>query len=173
MSAVCMRVERAFARWLLGAAPYLVAADGSYVLTDKGMRVTLHTGPQFFLAVNRGQDDVEIASPGLIAACDDAVQTELTALNFLVNLQIELRYPVDEGPESCGLLEAFEYAARQLGAALYKTELMDEVSQSEPEFTALNRPAPWREQSGFTGRQRTYRWVTQVSVALSDLGLPT
>lgn len=168
-SPVLLKTERAFQTWMLGHAALLVSENGKYVVTNRSIRIELLSGPSFNLPVNRGQDDQELGAPAIVAACDDAVQAELRSLNWLVSTTLELRFPCDEKPTMSSMLDAFEYAAGGLSAALYKTELLDEVSALEPDFHLVARPNPWREQSGFTDRLRTYRWSTQFHVAMADL----
>lgn len=166
---VCLKVERALQRYLLGSAQFFVAADGNYVRTDKGLKITLRSGFGFFLSVLRGQDDVEAVAPGVIAACPSAVQLEPGTLTHLAEIEITLRYPVDEGQSQRFLLDAFEYASGQLVQALYRDDLPSLISQTEDGFTCTWAPGTWTQASGWVERLRTYQLKRQIVVVPADL----
>jgi hypothetical protein len=177
MSAL-LKSERSVKKWLLGEAAYLVTGDGTFVITDKGLNISVRGGAGYFLPVTCGQDEVEVSSPGVTVYCQEATGLEyaMCADNWLVGIDIELRFPAD--PRVAGetnVLAAFEFAAQQLGAALLRNDLLERLSEQELEFTAIQQTEPWVQRSGFgTGagqeRLRTYNYETTIEVAMSDLG---
>lgn len=156
-------------RWLLGTAAYLIAADGTYVVTDKGLKIRLATGFEFFLPVIRGQDDVEVGGPAVVAACPRGTQSQPGSATRVVEIEVTLRYPADEGDHAKELLAAFEYAAAQLAAALMRDDFLERLSEHEEEFTALSYVGTWTEDSGWIERLRTYRYMRQIVVTPADL----
>jgi len=166
------------ATWLRGQSGNLITGHGTFVQTEKGIRIKLSSGAEFPFTVTTGQDDVEVAAPGVVVSATEAEQSELLSLNFLVSIDVILRFPADEGvTENTGLIEAFRHAATQLSSVLYRDDLEARLSESEEGFTALHRPEPWRERSepavdGGPPRVRGYRWSTRLHVALADIQEP-
>lgn len=163
-----LRTERAFQKLLLGSAAYLVVGDGSFVVTDKGLRITLADGFTYDLPVARGQDDVEFTGPGVLCSCPSGTQVENGTRTMRVDVVIELHFPVDEGQRHRFLLDGFEYAVAQLAQALYRHDLPQLLSATENGFTVLHAPGAWTEESGFTDRLRTYRFQRPLIVAPTD-----
>lgn len=166
---ILLKTERAIQRWLLGNAAYLVTGEGQYVVTDKGLKITMGDGYQFFLPVLRGQDDVEKGAPAVVVACPSARQYDRRTSTRVVDVEISLRYPADEGLNARKLLEAFEYAAEMLTGALLRTDFPEVVSTKEDGFTCQWAMEVWTEVSGWTDRFRTYAFRRPLIVMPKDM----
>lgn len=165
---VLLKTERALRAWMLGNAAYLIASDGTYVVEENGLRIRLQSGFGFFLPVVTGQSDVEMTGPAVVCSCPSGRQVENSTLTHLVDVQVELNFPADEGQNQRYLLDAFNYAVSQLQAALYRTDFTTVLTDAESGFACLHAPGSWTQESGFTDRLRTYRFRRQLVVAPSD-----
>lgn len=165
MAAVLLKTERAIQRWVLGSAAYLIAGDGSFVVTDNGLKIRLVSGFEFDLPVMRGQDDVENSGPGVIAACAAGVQVEKGTMTHDVQVEITLRYPADEGEGLCSLLDSFEFSCDQLSQAIYRADFPAALTASLDGFTCLSSLGHWRQASGWVGRLRSYQFTGALRVA--------
>lgn len=164
-----LKTERALQRWLLGSAAYLITGEGDYVVTDKGLKLRMASGFEFFLPVVRGQDDIELTAPCVITSCPTGRHYQTGSLTMLVDVEITLRYPADAGDVIKEPLAAFEYAAGQLAAALYRDDLPQRLSEAEELFNCQFAPGPWTEMSGFIQRLRVYTFRRQLVVSPRDL----
>jgi hypothetical protein len=166
-----MLTERAIAQYLRSQAAYLIAAVGTYILTEEGLHITLSSGFEFDLLILRGQDNLEIEEAAVIAYCSDCQQpvSMLRTLNHVCEVRVSLRFPADDNEAQPDVLAALEHASGQLVKALYRSELKDRLSSQETGFSVLH-VGPWRQQSGWTGRQRTYAFSTLMVCTLSDVG---
>jgi hypothetical protein len=156
---LAIKAERALARYLLGVAPFLIAAPGEFVLTDEGARIRLSSGFEFNFAVLTGQGACEVSGPCLIALCAEAIQdnTQQFTLNHLCQLEARLKFPVDAESNlgtAAELLSCWEYAASQLVLALYRDDLAERLTANEPDFTCLYLPGPRAQTSGFEAEDR-------------------
>jgi hypothetical protein len=167
---VLLQLEQHAQRWLLGVAPFLIAETGSYILTDKGLKIKLASGYQFNLPVLTGQGACEVSGPCLVAVGVEAVQIGCT-LNHDATLGVELRWPADAklgiGTRE-ELLACFIYAAGQLQTALYRTDLSDLLTESitGDAFTCFRVAQGGRVQtSAWDKRNRIYRIEVKCEVA--------
>ena len=91
---VLLQLEAHAQKYLLGQAPFLIAASGSYLLTDLGLRIKLSSGFEFDMPVLTGQGACEFSGPALIAYAPECSQLSCT-LNHEALLEVELRWPAD------------------------------------------------------------------------------
>jgi len=157
-----LKLERAVARYLTGVAPYLIGGNGTYLITDNGLRVTLTSGVQFDFPIFTGQSTCEVSAPCIVAACPLCTQDNTTqcTLNHRCSVEVILYVPADADPGGLGtpqeLLGFFEYAASQLVQALYRDDLATQLKLNEPNFTALFTSGPRSQLSGFVDRTRQF-----------------
>jgi hypothetical protein len=168
-----LKTERAFSLWLRGQTGQLITGTGTYVETDKGIRIRLYSGSQFSFLALRGQDEVERIAPCVVCYCASGLKTEVCTTTAIVDVEITLYFPADKDMAQIITLSGFEYAAEKLGEALLREDLIErinEITQPEmPEFTLLHGVGNWAEESGWEGRLRTYTYRRQYQAAPVNL----
>jgi hypothetical protein len=165
---ILILTERAFSRFLHGVAANLVTGDGSYVITNDGLKILLKNGVSYPFPVLRGQDDQEVSAPCVIAYAQQGEQAELGTMTHVVDVQFSLLFPTDESMKQPQLLELFEYAAAQLVEALYRDDLCERVSELEPGYTLLAQLSKWAIESSWTNRNRLMRMRARFHAVNSD-----
>ena len=161
---ILLLTERALQRYLLGGAQYVLDENATFSVEDKGIRIVLPSGFRIFLAVLRGQDDIEVPAPAVIASCPTATQSQQGTLTHLVDVEITLRFPVDEHANQRHLLDGFQFSCDQLQSALYQDDLPEQVTMAADGFSCLWAPGPWTQASGWIDRLRTYQFKRQLLV---------
>lgn len=165
---ILVKTERAFARWLTGVAAQLITGEGFYVKSDKGLHVRLKNGVEYPFPVLRGQDDAQVKAPCVVVYCQLGEQLEPATMTHRVEVQLTLHFPAYESPDQTDLLEKFEFAADQLMQALYTDDLLLRVSELEDRFTLMFQLTRWIIESGWDGKDRTFKLRAQFHATPED-----
>lgn len=174
---LCIKVEHAFAKYLLTQARFLVTEKGEWIIEENALRIRTAAGFDLTEPVTPSVNDVKpLPAPRIVAECAQMVEMAglIGSLNFLATVVVSVVYPSSDSYGIPDAIGSFELAAHEVAKALYDPDLPRLLMANEPDLTVFSPDAPdlagaRQEAHVIVGKLRYYQFTLSLGVARGDL----